>query len=101
MTGHAWASTGCHNHGLEATTDHLSILDVVCLVLAMPPTVFYKAVTCTAPFLDNSGTSTLSEATSWQKLKNVMDCYGGSNKQSDHTVCAMAHMARNSDASPI
>jgi hypothetical protein len=84
----------------DISGNELSILDVVCLVLAVPSTVLYKAVAGKAPFPENSGTSALTEATSWHGLQEVMDSYGGSNGQPDHTVRGMARVAKFSDAPP-
>ena len=49
----------------------LSILDAVCLVIAIPGTIVYKIATDKAPFPDDSFTQDLIDAKSWSQLQEI------------------------------
>jgi len=57
----------------EITGNDLSLLDAVCLVLAIPTTLLYKISNNKAPFPDNSSTSALISASSWSQLQDVLN----------------------------
>ncbi|MFD0861679.1 hypothetical protein ACFQ1M_05640 [Sungkyunkwania multivorans] len=55
----------------EITGNDLTILDVVCLIVAIPGTIIYKLAAEKAPFPDNAMTQSLIDAKSWDALKAV------------------------------
>ena len=58
----------------DITGNDLSILDVVCLVMAIPATVVYKIMNKKkAPFPDNKTTQALISANSWEALHKVFN----------------------------
>lgn len=54
------------------TGDDLSILDVVCLIAAIPVTIIYKIATNNAPFPDDDHTSALMGARDFTALRNLL-----------------------------
>ncbi|MDD7886899.1 hypothetical protein [Flavivirga sp. 57AJ16] len=57
----------------KITGNDLSLLDVVCLALAIPATLLYKVFKDEAPFPDNATTSALISASSWSQLQDVLN----------------------------
>lgn len=53
----------------EVTGDHLSLLDAVCLVVAIPATIIFKLIKNRAPYPDNSFTQAIINAKNYQQLK--------------------------------
>lgn len=56
----------------EITGDELSALDAGCLVIAIPGTLLYKIARNETPFEDNSTTSALIQAKSWEELQSIV-----------------------------
>jgi hypothetical protein len=52
--------------------DELSIMDLICLVAAVPATLLYKAVTGSTPFPDNSITDSIIDAPDFSAIQNIM-----------------------------
>ncbi|KAM0289102.1 hypothetical protein ACHAO9_006322 [Fusarium lateritium] len=52
--------------------DELSIMDVVCLVAAVPATLVYKAITGSNPFPDNATTNAVIDAPDFSSLQQIM-----------------------------
>jgi hypothetical protein len=59
--------------------DELSVLDLVCLVSAIPATIIFKAVTNRNPFPDNSHTKALINATDFDDLMQLLSGGPGGN----------------------
>ncbi|GAA3618076.1 hypothetical protein [Flavivirga jejuensis] len=57
----------------EITGNNLSLLDAVCLALAIPTTLLYKISENKVPFPDNSTTRALISASSWSQLQDVLN----------------------------
>ena len=55
----------------QVTGDDLSLLDVACLVAAIPVTIAYKLITKTTPFPDNPTTQSLIEAPDFQTVRRI------------------------------
>ncbi len=49
----------------------LSILDAICLVLAIPATIGFKIIEDTTPFPDTSATNALISAKNWKELQDI------------------------------
>ncbi|MEH2245601.1 hypothetical protein [Nostoc sp.] len=57
----------------EIADDELSLLDAVCLVVAIPSTLVYKIAYNNAPYPDNSFTDRLINAKNWQELQQIFN----------------------------
>jgi len=55
----------------EVSGDDLSLLDVACLVAAIPVTIVYKLITETAPFPDNATTQSLIDAPDFETIRRI------------------------------
>lgn len=56
----------------QAADEELSILDVVCLVAAVPATLLYKVVTASTPFPDNESTKDLINAKDFAAIQKTL-----------------------------
>lgn len=56
----------------EVADEELSIMDLICLVAAVPATLLYKAITQNTPFPDNATTNALIQAKDFQSIQKVM-----------------------------
>jgi hypothetical protein len=66
----------------SVTGDDLSLLDLICLVAAIPATIGYKLTTGAAPFPDNATTTALTNAANFTSLQQICG-----------TGAAQAHLA--------
>lgn len=55
----------------EITGNELSLLDVICLVVAIPGTLVYKIAYNQAPYPDNAHTNHLIKANSWSEIQKA------------------------------
>jgi hypothetical protein len=55
----------------EISGDDLSMLDVLCLVIAIPVTIGYKIIADAAPYPDNAMTAALINAPDWEAIRQV------------------------------
>lgn len=51
----------------------LSLLDLICLIAAIPATIIYKLVANAAPFPDDATSTALIDATSWAGIQQVVN----------------------------
>ncbi|KAM3414340.1 hypothetical protein BST61_g10987 [Cercospora zeina] len=79
----------------DISGNELSVLDLVCLALAVPATVLYKAIAGKAPFPDNPGTAALAEAQNWQGIQEVVGRYQPADIE-PHVSVRLASLARSS-----
>lgn len=71
----------------KVSGNDLSMLDLVCLIIAVPTTVVYKIIAGEAPFPDNNVTTELIQAPDFESLRNL--CNG--NTSSINKLDANAH----------
>ncbi len=57
----------------EISGDDLSMLDVICLVIAIPVTIGYKVVANAAPYPDNAMTTALINAPDWDAIRQAFN----------------------------
>jgi hypothetical protein len=57
----------------QVTGDELSLLDLSCLVAAIPVTICYKLIANAAPFPDNATTSALISAPDWASIQKIIN----------------------------
>ncbi len=57
----------------QVTGDDLSLLDLSCLIAAIPVTICYKLIANAAPFPDNATTSALVSAPDWASIQKIIN----------------------------
>lgn len=82
----------------EITGNNLSLLDLACLIIAIPSTLIYKLVYQETPYLDNSFTRKLIAASSWKELQQMFQTpISASNNYEFYTVMASGISPESAD----
>lgn len=84
----------------EITGNDLSLLDVLCLVIAIPSTLIYKLAHNKAPYPDNAFTSGLTHAGSWQELQKMFNPSTVANNNQERLLLILAKDSSPESAAP-
>ncbi|MDX2471571.1 MAG: hypothetical protein QNL04_13450 [SAR324 cluster bacterium] len=82
------------------TGNELSLLDVVCLVIAIPTTLIYKLAEDKAPFPDNATSNALIDAKDWAGILTVIQPQPVRHAQALEMASSAVSLRAASDAAP-